>query len=56
MYDGYRIGGMDIYHPWSVINYAKRGILDNYWVKTSADFQFMGASCQCRLSDCYRAY
>lgn len=38
MYDGYRIGGMDIYNPWSVINYAKRGILDNYWVKTSANF------------------
>lgn len=38
MYDGYRIGGIDIYNPWSIINYAKRGILDNYWVKTSANF------------------
>jgi len=38
MYDGYRIGGIDIYNPWSIINYAKRGILDNYWIKTSANF------------------
>ena len=37
MYDGYRIGGVDIYNPWSIINYAKRGVLDNYWVKTSAN-------------------
>lgn len=37
MYGGYQIGGMDIYNPWSVINYAKRGILDNYRVKTSVD-------------------
>lgn len=28
MYDGYRIGGIDIYNPWSIINYAKRGVLD----------------------------
>jgi len=38
MYDGYRIGGIDIYNPWSIINYAKRGVLDNYWIKTSANF------------------
>lgn len=38
MYDGYRIGGIDMYNPWSVINYAKKGRLDNYWVKTSANF------------------
>ena len=38
MYDGYRIGGIDMYNPWSVLNYAKRGQLENYWVKTSANF------------------
>lgn len=38
MYDGYRIGGIDMYNPWSIINYAKKGRLDNYWVKTSANF------------------
>ena len=38
MYNGYRIGGIDMYNPWSIINYAKKGRLDNYWVKTSANF------------------
>lgn len=38
MYDGYRMGGIDMYNPWSVINYAKRRELDNYWIKTSANF------------------
>lgn len=38
MYDGYRIGGIDMYNPWSIINYAKRVVLDNYWIKTSANF------------------
>ncbi|WP_276950252.1 AAA family ATPase [Enterocloster lavalensis] len=38
MYDGYRIGGIEMYNPWSIINYAKKGRLENYWVKTSANF------------------
>ena len=38
MYDGYQIGGIEMYNPWSVINYAKKGRLENYWVKTSANF------------------
>ncbi len=38
MYDGYRIGGNSMYNPWSILNYAKRGQLENYWVKTSANF------------------
>lgn len=38
MYDGYIIGGIEMYNPWSVINYAKKGRLENYWVKTSANF------------------
>lgn len=27
-----------MYNPWSIICYAKKGRLDNYWVKTSANF------------------
>ena len=38
MYDGYCIGGYEMYNPWSIINYAKKKKLDNYWVKTSANF------------------
>lgn len=38
MYDGYLIGGYEVYNPWSVLNYAKRGSLENYWVKTSSNF------------------
>lgn len=38
MYDGYCIGGIHMYNPWSIINYAKKKRLDNYWVKTSANF------------------
>lgn len=37
-YDGYRIGGIHIYNPWSVLNYADSGFLDNYWVNTSSNF------------------
>lgn len=38
MYDGYQMGGIEMYNPWSIINYAKKGRLENYWVKTSANF------------------
>lgn len=38
MYGGYRVDGNEMYNPWSVINYAKKGRLENYWVKTSANF------------------
>lgn len=38
MYDGYQIGGYEMYNPWSILNYAKRGCLENYWVKTSSHF------------------
>lgn len=38
MYDGYQIGGIEMYNPWSIINYAKKGRLENYWAKTSANF------------------
>lgn len=38
MYNGYQIGGIHMYNPWSVICYAKKGRLENYWLKTSANF------------------
>lgn len=36
-YDGYRIGGVEVYNPWSILNYVDNGFLDNYWVNTSAN-------------------
>ncbi|MGL5436949.1 MAG: AAA family ATPase [Lachnospiraceae bacterium] len=38
MYDGYQIGGLHMYNSWSISNYAKRKTMDNYWVRTSANF------------------
>ena len=35
MYNGYRIGGIEIYNPWSMMNYTKRQELVSYWVNTS---------------------
>lgn len=37
MYDGYRIGGVEIYNPWSIINYADEKELRPYWVNTSSN-------------------
>lgn len=37
MYDGYRIGGRDVYNPWSIVNYASSGELSPYWVNTSSN-------------------
>ncbi|MFW6676814.1 AAA family ATPase [Lacrimispora sp. AGF001] len=37
-YDGYRFGGVEIYNPWSVLNYADIDSLDNYWINTSSNF------------------
>ena len=36
-YDGYRIGGYDIYNPWSIASYLKEGELDSYWINTSTN-------------------
>ena len=37
-YDGYLFGGIEMYNPWSVLNYADMGELDNYWVNTSSNY------------------
>ncbi len=37
-YDGYRFGNVDVYNPWSVINYLNKGCTaDVYWVNTSSN-------------------
>lgn len=43
MYDGYRIGNMDIYNPWSIVNYSQRRELIPYWVNTSANLMIREA-------------
>lgn len=30
MYDGYQMGGIEMYNPWSIINYAKEGRLEKF--------------------------
>ena len=37
-YDGYRFGGLDMYNPWSILNYADTGCLDSYWIHTSSNY------------------
>ena len=37
-YDGYRFGGLEMYNPWSILNYADTAILDSYWIHTSSNY------------------
>lgn len=37
-YDGYRFGDIEMYNPWSILNYADLGNLDNYWINTSSNY------------------
>lgn len=43
MYDGYKMGDIEIYNPWSILNYAKRQELIPYWVNTSANAMIKNA-------------
>lgn len=43
MYDGYKMGDIEIYNPWSILNYAKRNELIPYWVNTSANVMIKDA-------------
>ena len=43
MYDGYHIGGVEIYNPWSIINYADSKKLIPYWVNTSSNMMIKKA-------------
>lgn len=36
-YDGYLFGGVEVYNPWSLLNYADLKVLDYYWVNTSSN-------------------
>ncbi|MBQ9307627.1 MAG: AAA family ATPase [Clostridia bacterium] len=37
-YDGYHFGNaMDIYNPWSILNYLRTGVTAPYWVNTSSN-------------------
>lgn len=37
-YDGYRFGSVDVFNPWSVINYLDRGAVPGvYWANTSSN-------------------
>lgn len=37
MYNGYNMGGIDIYNPWSIVNYVYKKIMAPYWLNTSAN-------------------
>lgn len=37
-YDGYRFGDIEMYNPWSILNYADLGSLDNDWINTSSNY------------------
>lgn len=37
MYDGYNFNGVDIYNPWSILNYAYEKELVPYWINTSGN-------------------
>jgi len=36
-YDGYSFAGIEIYNPWSLLNYAQKKKMRNYWIKTSTN-------------------
>lgn len=37
-YDGYRFGGIEVYNPWSALNYFRNGcVADVYWGNTSGN-------------------
>ena len=34
-YNGYRFGNVQVYNPWSILNYLKRKEINVYWINTS---------------------
>ena len=50
MYNGYRIGGIEIYNPWSMMNYADTQELISYWVNTSENLMIKEAMKQSDIS------
>lgn len=55
MYDGYNIGGIDIYNPWSIVNYVCKKVLAPYWINTSSKTMIKEAmqSCEQDFKDDY---
>ncbi|MCD7950517.1 MAG: AAA family ATPase [Erysipelotrichaceae bacterium] len=43
MYDGYHIGNIDVYNPWSILKYVKSKELGYYWVNTSSNMMIKNA-------------
>ena len=37
-YDGYLFGGIHMYNPWSILNYAGKKVLSPYWINTSTNY------------------
>lgn len=50
MYDGYKMGDVDIYNPWSIVNYADEKDLRPYWVNTSSNEMIKNAMEQSEVS------
>ena len=36
-YNGYVFGGLEMYNPWSILSYANKKKLQNFWLKTSTN-------------------
>ncbi|MCD7948891.1 MAG: ATP-binding protein [Erysipelotrichaceae bacterium] len=43
MYDGYHIGTIDVYNPWSILKYTKNKKVGYYWVNTSSNTMIKNA-------------
>ena len=37
-YDGYRFGNVEVYNPWSILNYLEYKELGAYWIDTSGNY------------------
>lgn len=37
MYDGYNFGGLEMYNPWSIINYCDKKELKPFWINTASN-------------------
>lgn len=49
IYDGYRMGSVEIYNPWSILNYIDTKKLIPFWVNTSSNTMIKSAIKQADL-------
>ena len=54
-YDGYLFGGIEMYNPWSILNYADEKLLRIYWVNVSTN-QLIHQSIASTSYDFYQAF